>query len=663
MSRQDVVFIRKSTERQDEQAQIDNVKRMLSAKGVKIPDDRFFIGVVKRKNVKKNERFNALLDLITNDEVGTVFIEKQDRWGTDNRKDLFTLLGILCDHGTVLFDLQNNKDISANDFVTELLAFLDSYKSEKELQDIASRSLRARLSLFDVGAWVAGSYPFGYGKRCFSADGKTLLWEWQPRTRYLGQVFYPDPSGMLVPSPVSDTPPPRKPQGQRLITKLIPSSNPDHVRSVKVIFDLYSRQGLSRRKICHALNSEGLLHFDEPWDVSDVTSVLKNEAYLGRTLYGKEKTASYFTFDKNGIVVPAKDCEEAAPLVKEGTHEALIDAKVFELAEKRLLEEENKRCFAPRNPAHFLKRILVCGHCGKALIGRMETHPKTKQKKAVYVCASYMNGQANGAESGCGYQRITHDEAEKMLLEKLGSLGKRVEVIEGEHGKINIIGRLKKLDEQDDESMPGWESWMIDGVTLLEEYFGEVFPEYRGDIRLTRAAIEYMINPSDEEVAEREGLPISRDRMEIALMGLENKMVTEATERVKKLREEHTALTRSWVRATEEMQRVIKEDIETIERDLKVWEERSVPLSERVRKLDEEAKQRQAEREKLLEEYPSLEQRAKGEALRQHFREVKLFWTKEWHEAKPNKYRKRKTDREGRWSFTLDVTKTKWDCV
>ena len=71
------------------------------------------------------------MELVEADKVGTVYIESQDRWGTSDRPELFRLLGILREHKTRLFDLQAQKDITERDLATEMLAFVNSIKSER----------------------------------------------------------------------------------------------------------------------------------------------------------------------------------------------------------------------------------------------------------------------------------------------------------------------------------------------------------------------------------------------------------------------------------------------------------------------------------------------------------------------------------------------------
>src|SRR5262245_60370515 len=50
-NRTDAVFIRKSTQTQDEKGQADNVRAMLKAAGVYVPDAHWFAGTISRRKV------------------------------------------------------------------------------------------------------------------------------------------------------------------------------------------------------------------------------------------------------------------------------------------------------------------------------------------------------------------------------------------------------------------------------------------------------------------------------------------------------------------------------------------------------------------------------------------------------------------------------------
>lgn len=452
-NRFDVVFIRKSTQGQDEQGQKGNVRTMLKDGGVYVPEEHWFVGTVSRRKVKDNPEFQRLMELVEADKVATVYVESQDRWGTRDRTELFSLLGILRQHGTRLYDLRARKDLTEKDLATELLAFFGSVKSEKELQDTSYRSLRTRVDNFkEFGSWPTGTHPYGYGKECRGKDG-TLRWVFQPVNRSLGQVFYPGPDG-LAPGP-ENVRIPRKAKGD--ILRLVPSNHPEFVRAVKLIFDLYTQLALSRRQISARLNAEGLTFNGGPFTHPDVTNILTNPAYVGDTHFGKVQTGELNTFDPQGLIVEVKRKREqlrrdaAECLVRQNTHEALVDRPTWELAQKKLAAERARTSHAPRNPAYYLKQIFVCGHCGKSMAARTERCGKTGKRTVVYVCASYIQGRCGGYPSECGYHRISHDDAERLLLDKIRELNLAYHDAGSTQARDNLSERLARLGHEDEE--------------------------------------------------------------------------------------------------------------------------------------------------------------------------------------------------------------------
>jgi len=193
----------------------------------------------------------------------------------------------------------------------------------------------------------------------------------------------------------------------------VPTNDSSRVRAVRPIFDLYTKVGLSRRQISARLNREGIKFNGGAFGHTDVTHILENPAYAGATHFDKTQTCKFKTFDAGGLVVGAerravkyRDAEERH--VRWDTHEALVDRRTWEVAQQKLAGERERTNFSPRNPAYYLKQLFVCGHCGKNLTGRTEIDPDTRQRRVVYVCASYIAGRCNGHKTECGYHRITH---------------------------------------------------------------------------------------------------------------------------------------------------------------------------------------------------------------------------------------------------------------
>jgi hypothetical protein len=134
--------------------------------------------------------------------------------------------------------------------------------------------------------------------------------------------------------------------------------------------------------------------------------------------------------------------------------------------------------------------------------------------------------------------------------------------------------------------------------------------------------------------------------------------VREAKAKLAELEREHKELTLAWAKATEMQQAVLQVEVDRLEAEIREWRPRTIPLSERIATLTAAETERAAERQKLLAEWPELECREKGEALKRIFKSVTLYWRAEFHPPKPG--RARKTARQGRWRHVLEPERTEW---
>lgn len=659
------VFVRKSTQSQDEQGQISNVQNMLREQGVSVPESNWFVGTVSRRKVSKNAEFARLMDLIEADQIGTVYIESQDRWGSADRKELFHLLYILEQHGTRLFDLRAKKDLTEGDFATEMLTIVGSLKSEKELQDISYRSLRTRVNNFrDSGSWPTGTHPFGYGKACYAPDGR-LLWVFQPESRSRGQVYYADAEGKIAPGP-ENVKIPRKDKRDRIV--LVPSNNPRYVKAIQMVFDLYVRVGLSRRAISKTLNEAGYTFYKMRFTHPLVTNILINPAYVGDTHFGKRLSGELHTFEPNGIIVPLKKRSEKRfrneeeRIVRTGTHEPLVeDRKMWDLAQEKIASEKQRTSHSPRNPAYYLKQLFRCGHCGKNLTGRTEKEHRTGKRTVVYVCGTYIAGRCNGHPVDCGYQRITHEEAEKLLLNKLEEIGQQLDEEASKHAKLVLEDRLKLVGIRCREAYDQFVEWATQGVQALLDYFEQTFQVSGEDLeRLGQLAINFYEGLRVYE-SDFSGLKIDAEEFAKAIRVVEAAAVAKAEGQLVALEEEYRRYTISWVKATEMQQAIMREELDRLESEIRDAKLRTVKLSKRVERMVKEEKRLIEERRHLLAEYPTLGAREKGEAFRRIFKTVTLFWKRVFHPAVENPTKPRKTDRPGRNSFELQHDQIVWE--
>ena len=129
------VLIRKSGSKQDEQGQIANVETMLKRDGNYVPKEYWFTCTVPRANVSGNADYQRLLELVESNKVGTVYVETQDRFGTDDVSEFYTMLGLLRSHRSRLYDLTNKTDLTKKDDNTLMKTFIGAMKSTKERRD------------------------------------------------------------------------------------------------------------------------------------------------------------------------------------------------------------------------------------------------------------------------------------------------------------------------------------------------------------------------------------------------------------------------------------------------------------------------------------------------------------------------------------------------
>ncbi|WP_437228293.1 hypothetical protein SH661x_000824 [Planctomicrobium sp. SH661] len=119
-------------------------------------------------------------------------------------------------------------------------------------------------------------------------------------------------------------------------------------------------------------------------------------------------------------------------------------------------------------------------------------------------------------------------------------------------------------------------------------------------------------------------------------------------------------MTIGWAKASESQQSVLKVETDRLEAEIAYWKPRVEPISKRLKVLREADNVRARERRKLIAEWPTLEFREKGEAMRRTFKKVTLYWHREFVPAKSNAAQPRKTTRPGRNKFTLLHDKIEW---
>lgn len=158
-------------------------------------------------------------------------------------------------------------------------------------------------------------------------------------------------------------------KGFRLIPK------PGESEIVKLIFEWYTKgvlqdngtyKSIGTSLIATKLNTEYTLKPQNGvWTVATISSLLRNEHYLGYIVYGKRKREKVL---QNGILVDKwKRYEKGEYELYPGKHPALITQEVFELAQEKLAKNPRRPNKSITNP---LAGVIKCGLCGRSMYRR-----------------------------------------------------------------------------------------------------------------------------------------------------------------------------------------------------------------------------------------------------------------------------------------------------
>jgi DNA invertase Pin-like site-specific DNA recombinase len=672
-TRHDVVLIRDSTAGQDEGPQRANVAHMLNKRGVCVPEQYWEQFVVSRSKVLTGQGFDKVMVEVTAGRVGTIYVESQDRFGGKNSKELFTVLNTLQKHGTKLIDLTEEMDLTSDDLINEIRTFLASQKSQEELRAIGRRSLRSRVNSFkEHGNWCNGNAPFGYGKALTRADNGRLRWEWHPtQSRSVGDRYNAHASGKLVLSETGVKVPPRDRRSRserpdRIY--LVPNRDPKIVRTVQKIFELYAIHGLSYRQIAIRLNKEGHTYYGKPFTFCNINEIIKNPAYSGTTVFGKKRTGEYYSFDAEGSILKInRDATEeqlaavAQNITKEGTHKAIISKKLWALTVQRRARDAkntaaNNTILPARSPDYYLKGLLVCGHCGKYMTSRKE------KKRAVYCCTEYSTAHSNGLAGACGYQTIDHRVAEAMILEKLKAMNIEFDKLMKGTPKDELRRRIEDIEYMEEDSREAELEIIKVGAAAVVDYFGAAYALSPGDLTAIKHASQQFLEWGGKLTKQqRESLPVSLAEFKQAFKAAEAAAVTKAERQVRKLKVEHAKLTVfQATTATPQQQEVLRPKIAELEGQIADWTSKCMPVRERLREIGGTYRALKEEQEELLKEWAGMDERVRGEALKRIIAKVVLYWDKVWHPAEAIPSRERTTQRPGRYSYHLDLSKTQW---
>lgn len=137
------------------------------------------------------------------------------------------------------------------------------------------------------------------------------------------------------------------------------------------------------------------------WATSTVSTILRNEVYIGNMVQGKHKSVSYRS-KKMALT------DESEWTVVEGTHEPIISEAQFAVVYERFAR--NTRVPPKKEKIYLLSGLVKCGQCGHSM-NRMES-----QGYARYRCIT-----RTYAPDRCQCPSVREDYLEELILRTIQS--------------------------------------------------------------------------------------------------------------------------------------------------------------------------------------------------------------------------------------------------
>ena len=238
-----------------------------------------------------------------------------------------------------------------------------------------------------------------------------------------------------------------------------PEIIPEEAEIVRMIYKLFL-DGYSMRNIKKVLESGGFLTATgkKTWNESLISSILKNEKYVGDALMQKTYTLDCIT---HKVV---KNHGERPMYLVTDNHDPIVDRDTFNQVQQELARRSSKRKISDKTTTeqgkysskYALTELLICGHCGTPY--RRTTWAARGKKQIVWRCISRLE---HGKKYCPDSPTIKEEQLHKAIIHAINNyyscrndiarilkanIGTVLEC-QGQEETISIENRLKEIDQ------------------------------------------------------------------------------------------------------------------------------------------------------------------------------------------------------------------------
>lgn len=372
--------------------------------------------------------FNKLIQDIESGKVNCVITKDYSRLGRDYIKSGEYLEKYFPSHNVryiaILDNIDTLYDSSSNDFAPFKAVFNDQYA--KDISKKVRSSLASKKGKGEFLGWKAV-----YGYKLDENDRYKLVID-EEAAKVVRRIFQMAYEG----------------------------------KSCKVIADILTNEGVPIPSVYANLNRGKKSSAYGLWCSRTIDEMLNNETYIGNLTQGRRRTINYKI--KKEIRVPKEQW-----IVKENTHEPIIDKQMFEIVQATYKKNKNLQ---KKSKDYLLRGFLFCEECGHAI--SISTRSETR---AYTGCSHY---QKYSKFKVCTPHTMNYFELEEVILKEIRDMCKKyvksnnfenILKNSSRRNKIkdNLLGEIKACQLEKERILKRKNQIYldkIDEVITLEEY-------------------------------------------------------------------------------------------------------------------------------------------------------------------------------------------------
>ena len=329
-------------------------------------------------------------------------------------------------------------DESANDNTLggRLIKTLKHEQATQYALDLSKTSFRGHKHYAELGFHVGGMAKYGYKRLLVDESGKPVK-----------ILEYGEHKAL-------------KTQHTKL-TK----GDPDEVKTVQRIFNMYVKENLGTPTITNILNKEGVPSpvrrpraMSGGWSKSTIWSILHDPTYIGWIIYNKNAYDNLLEQDK--LCGRTKPKEEW--IINKSAHEPIVSEGLFQAVVSKARASAKFHFQGLGNgqySPYLLTGLVRCLNCGATYQGRLAAHYENNKKiykTSYYVCGSYvMKGKHI-----CKSWSVPKETLERIAIERLK--------------RGNNSARIKKIEERAKDKFEALFNGRLDNNVKAEKELSDV---------------------------------------------------------------------------------------------------------------------------------------------------------------------------------------------